>query len=235
MATAKQIEANRRNAQRSTEPRTEGGKAASRFNALRHGLRASELALPHEDPEEVQEFLDGLIGAIDPRDAVEAELAADIATLSWKLRRAERVDSAYLSKRMLSMVDRLKSDDPEETAWNIDLAAYDDDEAGRRRRRYIAGIRSSLSRTRRELDRWRAQHPEPEAMPEVENVPMVETVVGATDAVPEAVEAAPAVEATPAIEVEPAPGIGFVRPGGDVGYLDFSVGRVPEGQPPRSR
>jgi hypothetical protein len=38
MATEKQIAANRRNAARSTGPRTPKGKARSRMNALRHGL-----------------------------------------------------------------------------------------------------------------------------------------------------------------------------------------------------
>ncbi len=173
MATEKQIAANRMNALKSTGPKTEEGKARASFNAIRHGLRADTLALPYEDPAEVQEFVDGILAAVAPRDAIEAELAAEIATLSWKLRRAERVDNAYLSKRMLSMVDRLKADGPDERAWNIELAAYDDDEAGRRRRRYVGGIRSALSRARRELLKWREQHPpvavaEPEAQPDVE-------------------------------------------------------------------
>src|SRR5205807_417954 len=50
MATIKQIEANRRNALKSTGPKTPGGKAAVRLNALRHGLRAHAVVLPGENP-----------------------------------------------------------------------------------------------------------------------------------------------------------------------------------------
>jgi hypothetical protein len=57
-----QIEANRRNALRSTGPRTPAGKQASRLNALRHGLRASEVIIPgQEDPEEFEATLSELI------------------------------------------------------------------------------------------------------------------------------------------------------------------------------
>jgi hypothetical protein len=40
MTSYRQIEANRRNALKSTGPRTEAGKQASRCNAVRHGLTA---------------------------------------------------------------------------------------------------------------------------------------------------------------------------------------------------
>ena len=43
MATFRQINANRHNAQKSTGPLTEEGKDASRRNALKHGLTETEL------------------------------------------------------------------------------------------------------------------------------------------------------------------------------------------------
>src|SRR5258705_4876087 len=44
--TKKKIEANRRNARRSTGPRTERGKRNSRFNALTLGLFAKHVVIP---------------------------------------------------------------------------------------------------------------------------------------------------------------------------------------------
>ena len=52
VATAAQIEANRRNAQKSTGPKTERGKARAKLNAIKHGLTARTImsVLPQEDP-----------------------------------------------------------------------------------------------------------------------------------------------------------------------------------------
>ena len=52
MATARQVAANRRNALRSTGPRTAAGKLASSQNALRHGLTARRAFVPDEDARE---------------------------------------------------------------------------------------------------------------------------------------------------------------------------------------
>ena len=46
MSTPKQIAANRRNAQKSTGPRTTAGKAKTRLNPLKHGLTAETIVLP---------------------------------------------------------------------------------------------------------------------------------------------------------------------------------------------
>src|SRR6476619_5991854 len=56
MATQKQIEANRRNAQKSTGPKTEEGKTKSKFNAMKHGMTAEVAVLPHEDKTSYEEL-----------------------------------------------------------------------------------------------------------------------------------------------------------------------------------
>src|SRR5215211_7001331 len=51
MTSDKKTEANRRNALKSTGPKTLEGKAAVRLKALRHGLLSQEMLLPGEDEE----------------------------------------------------------------------------------------------------------------------------------------------------------------------------------------
>jgi hypothetical protein len=59
-----QIEANRRNAEKSTGPKTPEGKQAVASNAVKHGLFARQLILNDEDPEEYQALVDGLQDAL---------------------------------------------------------------------------------------------------------------------------------------------------------------------------
>jgi len=50
MASQQQIEANRQNAQKSTGPKTEEGKAAVRLNSVKPGLTASTIVLSAKTP-----------------------------------------------------------------------------------------------------------------------------------------------------------------------------------------
>ena len=64
--SAAKLEANRRNALKSTGPRTQAGKDRSKMNAVTHGCRAETLVLPEEDPQELEDRrrnLDGQPGA----------------------------------------------------------------------------------------------------------------------------------------------------------------------------
>ena len=104
MATDAQIKANRRNAAKSTGPKTEKGKAKARLNALKHGGRATTInvmpVLPHEDPRELEERIQSWIDDWQPRDATEDELVRRGAKLSWLLERGERVEAAHLAHRV---------------------------------------------------------------------------------------------------------------------------------------
>ena len=58
MATEKQVAANRANAQRSTGPTTEEGKANSTLNALKSGIYAQSLLLPDEKLDDLRTLID---------------------------------------------------------------------------------------------------------------------------------------------------------------------------------
>jgi len=88
MVSEKQMAANRLNARKSTGPRTARGKAKSSANALKHGLTAERAVVSGEDPEEYREFVQGMFDALQPQDAMEAELVGQVASFSWRLRRA---------------------------------------------------------------------------------------------------------------------------------------------------
>jgi hypothetical protein len=97
MASEAQVAANRRNARKSTGPRTEAGRAVVSRNALRHGLTAEHLVLFDEAPEDLARFRDELRAAFDPADGVEEELVERIVVCSWRLRRAARIDAGLLN------------------------------------------------------------------------------------------------------------------------------------------
>src|SRR5437870_498208 len=112
MATLKQIEANRRNALKSTGPSTPEGKAAVRLNALRHGLRAHTVVLPGEKPEAFQQLCDDLEAESQPQTRTEQLYVEQMAVSQWKLRRMEIAEASLLvqkfgAKNQIPLLDRL--------------------------------------------------------------------------------------------------------------------------------
>jgi hypothetical protein len=93
MTSFRQIEANRRNARRSTGPRTEEGKQRSRCNAVRHGLTAETVIGALEDAEDYKAFEGAIAADYDASSAVERELVLRLASLLWRLRRATTIET----------------------------------------------------------------------------------------------------------------------------------------------
>ena len=95
MASPEQIRANQNNAKRSTGPhKTE----RTRFNNLKHGLRAEEVVLPGEDPAAFEAELQAWIDDWKPRSHTRAVLVERAAIASWRLRRATRSESALRAR-----------------------------------------------------------------------------------------------------------------------------------------
>ena len=90
MATAAQIEANRRNAQMSTGPKTVSGKARASLNSLKHGERAKVVVpvLPQEDPRELAEkirrWVEDLRTRDDPERGIKIARTKPIPGAGWE-------------------------------------------------------------------------------------------------------------------------------------------------------
>jgi len=96
MSEARNI-ANLNNAQHSTGPRTEEGKAASSLNSLKHGLTAKTVVLPGEDPAEYHSSSTGMRQDLHPLNTFETAMVTELIDLQWRLQRAARVETGILS------------------------------------------------------------------------------------------------------------------------------------------
>jgi hypothetical protein len=93
MTSYQQIQANRRNALKSTGPKTEAGKHSSRCNAVRHGLTAETVIGALEDAEDYKAFEAAITADYDAQSAVERELVLRLASILWRLRRATTMET----------------------------------------------------------------------------------------------------------------------------------------------
>ena len=100
--TEKQLQANRRNSQKSTGPRTEEGKQHSSRNALQHGIFSSAVVItvgPNaENAEEYQNLLQGMMNYWRPIGTMEVELVRDITDTIWRRTRCKRFEVGGLMR-----------------------------------------------------------------------------------------------------------------------------------------
>jgi hypothetical protein len=95
----RKLAANRESAKKSTGPRTPEGKAKSRFNALTHGLLATQVMFSPDGKlldERLYELLEGLRDKYG-RDDVRTELLVEgIVTDHWRSRQGLQYEAAFL-------------------------------------------------------------------------------------------------------------------------------------------
>ena len=107
MSTEKQIDANRANAQQSTGPKTDAGKAASSQNAAKHSLTSKYLIiLPGMEPA-FAELDSGLRGKLDPQGALQEVIYKRVVECAWNLERCRKAEGDVLTKVAHSNVDPL--------------------------------------------------------------------------------------------------------------------------------
>jgi hypothetical protein len=99
--TLKQLAANRRNAAKSTGPKTAAGKAVARLNALKHGALAQSVVMRghriRESAPQFKQLCQELYASLAPVGPLEEMLVDRIATASWRLRRTRRAESGEVA------------------------------------------------------------------------------------------------------------------------------------------
>jgi len=178
MSTDAQIKANRKNAKKSTGPKTPEGKAKSAQNATTHGLTASHDVIKGESQEEFDAHKKGFLDALKPTDAVEEFLADRVVSLSWRLKRAERIHNqiyncmladhnfdtlGYIMKKYTTMWGDIRAypstQDPDLNLGAVVRRDYKTENILHRFLVYERRIESSALKCLRELKRKKRQEP----------------------------------------------------------------------------
>lgn len=95
--------ANRRNAAKSTGPKTKEGIAKACMNALRHGLLSESVLLPEEDEDRLERLREGLLAVLRPEGELEEVLAEQVIAAAWRLRRARRIEVGLLQRAQMDV------------------------------------------------------------------------------------------------------------------------------------
>jgi hypothetical protein len=95
MTSEKQSKANRRNALKSSGPRTPEGKNVVRLNAVKHGLLSQTVLLPGEDAETLKKLGESLRAELQPVGDLEGMFVDRIIAAHWRLRRLGQVGPVY--------------------------------------------------------------------------------------------------------------------------------------------
>src|SRR5277367_3307579 len=113
MISEKQLAANRRNAQRSTGPKTEEGKRVSALNARRHNLTGQVTAMTDADRIMHDAFSASILEGLAPEGAMETQLAQRIATDSWRLNRLSAIEDNLYALGHSAHSDDIETEHPE--------------------------------------------------------------------------------------------------------------------------
>ena len=175
--SSRKVEANRRNALKSTGPRTTNGKRRVARNAVRHGFFSKWLLVQHQDGKESQSEYDDFYADMrkhyQPAGWLEALWAEKIAVWSWRLRRLIRCESGQIARALaehsyeleqskadgLAEPESVLSSSPEIDAMTDHLFLPEKEELDKLLR-YEAMINRQLNHAIAELERVQARRKE---------------------------------------------------------------------------
>ena len=150
MTSQKQIEANQRNAQKSTGPKTPQGKSIVAQNATTHGFTANTPIIPGEDPTAYGAFKSQLIKELNPQGPTEIMLVERIIDLSWRLKRSGRL---HIDAYRVFSEDTQSTTDSNTDCGHIAVRDFAGDKVFERLLIHERRIENSLFKTITELQR----------------------------------------------------------------------------------
>jgi hypothetical protein len=117
--------ANRANAQHSTGPRTEEGKAKSSMNAVKTGLTGRTVLLPTDDIHAYYDHLDRHFAEFSPATDKEKALTQTIADTEWRLLRIAPLESGIIAVGRRKLADLFPEEkDPSNRQALIDAEIF---------------------------------------------------------------------------------------------------------------
>ena len=164
-ASARQIEANRRNAA-GPHQMTEAGKQSVRVNALRHGLTTRlHVVLPDEDQAFYHQILESLQAEYAPVNTQEEMLVNLIAQHYWRLIRVRNMETGAFKLGVVNLSNRCGIDpiqvDDVNRGGNLATVMDVNEGVFSKLNRYEASVERSYYRAIRELERKQAARPQP--------------------------------------------------------------------------
>ena len=132
----KQIAANRKNATKSTGPKSPEGKAVASRNAIKHGIHACDIIIKSprlsEDPAEYEQMVDSLFEELNPEGCLQKHLVLKIANSLWRYRRVINAETARINRRLETAADRIESGYYDNFYDDDDDSPLDDETTARR-------------------------------------------------------------------------------------------------------
>ena len=194
MASAKQLAANRANAEKSTGPVTVAGKLNSRFNAVKHGLTGHTVLRTPEQDATYNTYRARLYPDLAPASAVELDFAERIIYDSWRVHRASAIESnLYALADPAFDTGNIEQDDALNEAHAFQLNERSINLLSLYQQRLQRGIHKDLAMLRQMQKERRAQALRPAAKPaaQIIDFPAPEPVIGSVCPAPPSTSSPP--------------------------------------------
>ena len=125
MISQKQLEANRRNAQKSTGPKSPEGKAKSAQNSLRHGLLAKTVVADTEDRDAFEQLLTDLNEHYQPVGPMETIHVEKIAFCYWRMMRCSSHEAGLIEHKQAVLEKEFNEDHKTDEQIDKELQALE--------------------------------------------------------------------------------------------------------------